>query len=98
MEFPVSINPSQSLAPLGGVCYFLGSVLSQQKFEATEGPVLQLHVTTQFCLESKGKYILQLWGMPTQKTQREERPPGPILAPLFMFFSPPPEPALRKLV
>ena len=36
--------------------------------------------------------------MPTQKTQREERPPSPILAPLFIyFFPPPPGPALCKL-
>ena len=44
---------------VGGVCNFLGSVLSQQKFEAMAGPVLQLHVTAQFYLESKGKYILE---------------------------------------
>ena len=52
---------------VGGVCNFLGSVSSQQKFEATggpalqpsNGPVLQLRVTAQFYLESKGKYILE---------------------------------------
>ena len=44
---------------VGGVCNFLGSVLSQQKFEAMAGPVLQLHVTAQFYLESKGQYILE---------------------------------------
>ena len=44
---------------VGGVCNFPGSVLSQQKFEAMDGPVLQLHVTAQFYLESKGKYILE---------------------------------------
>ena len=27
---------------VGGVCNFLGSVLPQQKFEVTDGPVLQL--------------------------------------------------------
>ena len=43
---------------VGGVCNFLGSVSSQQKFEATDGSVLQLHVIPQFYLESKGKYIL----------------------------------------
>ena len=49
-----------------GLCNFLGAV-SQQKFEATDrpalqpldGPVLQLCVTAQFHLESKGKYILE---------------------------------------
>ena len=52
---------------VGGVCNFLGSVLSQQKLEATDGPVLQPldrpvlqhDVTAQFYLESKGKYILE---------------------------------------
>ena len=55
-----------------GVCNFLGSVSSQQKFEATDvkalrqtvsqlldKSVLQLHVTAQFYLENKGKYILE---------------------------------------
>ena len=54
-----------------GVCNFLGSVSSQQKFEMTDRPelqphvissdrpVLQLCVTAQFYLESKGKYILE---------------------------------------
>jgi len=41
------------------VCNFLGSVSPQQKFELTDGPVLQPHVTAQFYLESKGQYILQ---------------------------------------
>ena len=50
-----------------GICNFLGSVLSQQNFEAmdrrvlqpSDGPVLQLCVTTPFYIESKGKYILE---------------------------------------
>ena len=46
-----------------GVCNFLGSVLSQQKFEVmdqlSDGPVLLLHVTAQFYLENKGKYNLE---------------------------------------
>ena len=41
------------------VCNFLGSVLSQQQLEVVDGPVLQLRVTAQFYLESKGKYILK---------------------------------------
>ena len=44
---------------VGGVCHFLGSVSLQQKFEATDRPVLQLPVTAQFYLENKGKYILE---------------------------------------
>ena len=51
-----------------GVCNFLGSVSSQQKFEVTnvkalgasQLSVLQLHVTAQFYLENKGKYILEV--------------------------------------
>ena len=82
---------------LGEFCF----VLSQQKFEATDGtalqpsdgpvsqlldwPVLQLHFTVQFYLKSKGKYILEAWGNFDPKDRREERPPIPILAPLFMF-------------
>ena len=104
-KFFVSINPSHSLAPVWGVCYFLGSVLSQQKFEATEGPVLQLHitiqfyVTTQFYLESKGKYILQSGGHANPKDWKRRKAPWPSFGfPFYMFFSPPPEPALCKLV
>ena len=38
----------------------ISSVLSpQQKFEATDGPVLKLCDIAQFYLESKGKYILE---------------------------------------
>ena len=50
------------------VCNFLSSVSSQQKFEAMDGPVLQLSVIVHFYLGSKGKYILKAEGMPTQKT------------------------------
>ena len=42
-----------------GVCNFFSSLLPQQKFEVTDGPVLQLGVTAQFYLSSKGKYILE---------------------------------------
>ena len=60
-----------------GVCNFLGSVSSQQKFEmidrlalqphvvSSDRPVLQLCVTAQFYLESKGKYILEAEGAAT---------------------------------
>ena len=56
------------MATVRGVCNFLGSVSSQQKFEATDvkalgrhscQTVLQLRVTAQFYLENKGKYILE---------------------------------------
>ena len=42
-----------------GVCNFLSSVSPQQKFEATDRPVLGLSVTAQLYLASKGKYILE---------------------------------------
>ena len=66
------LNPSHGTIDVRGVCNFLGSVSSQQKFEGTDGPVLkpcvvspdgpvlQPHVTAQFYLESKGKYILEV--------------------------------------
>ena len=49
-----------------------------------------------FFLVSKGKYILKAWGGPTQKRPTEELSSS-ILAPLFICFFPPPEPALYKL-
>ena len=70
------LNLRNSTIDVGGVCNFLRSVSSRQKFEATDlpelqssdgpvlqllnGPVLQLHVTAQFYLESKGIYIFIL--------------------------------------
>ena len=76
-----------------GVCNFLGSVSSQQKFEAkdgpalqsSEGPVIQLCVI-QFYLESKGKYILEAWGNADPKEVNWREAPSPILAPLFIYF------------
>ena len=59
---------------VSGVCNFLHSVSSQQKLEVVDGPVLQLCVTTQFYLESKGKYILEAWGQANPKDRREEKP------------------------
>ena len=66
------LNPSHSTIDVRGVCNFLGSVSSQQKFEAmdikalrqtlsqlSDRPVLQLLVTAQFYLENKGKHILE---------------------------------------
>ena len=81
-----------------GVCNFLGSVSSQQKFEAMDRPVLQpsdgpmlwLCVTAQFYLESKGKYILKAWGHADPKEVKRREAPSPILAALFIcIFSSP---------
>ena len=52
-------NLRHSTIYVRGECNFLCSVLLQQKFEATDGPVLQPRVTAQFYLVSKGKYILE---------------------------------------
>ena len=35
------LNPRNGTIDMGEACYFLGSILLQQKFEATEGPALQ---------------------------------------------------------
>ena len=66
------------------VCNFLGSVLSQQQLDVVDGPVLQLRVTAQFYLESKGKYILKAWGRanPKDGKRREEKP----LAHFWLLF------------
>ena len=68
---------------MSGECILLGSVSSQQKFEATDIKALgasQLldnpcysSQTDQFYLEKKGKYILMVWGHLTQKMWREDR-------------------------
>ena len=66
--------------------------------------------TDQFYLENKGKYILEAWGHAEPKDakrierqrqrvgahRRERETPGPLAA-LFIYFSPSPGPALRKL-
>ena len=102
-KHPVSKTNLYSDDVVGGVCNFLGSVLSQQKFEAMDGPVLQprvissdepvlkLWVTAQLYLESKGKYILEVWGWADPKdAKRREALPTLNLAPLlYVFFSSP---------
>ena len=68
------------------------------------GPVLQpcvisldTSVTAQFYLESKGKSSLKGQGRADPKDVKRREALGSILAPLFMFFSPPSEPTLWKL-
>ena len=86
------------LHTVGGLCNFLGSFSPQQKFGVSDRPVLQLCITAQFYLESKGKYILKTWGWANPKDMKGREAPCSILAPLFMcFFPPPPEPSLCKL-
>ena len=52
-----------------GLCNFLSSVSPQKKFEATDGPVLQLS----FIWQAKEKYILKEWGWgdPKDRKRRE---------------------------
>ena len=57
--FSIRLNLSDGTIDVGGVCNFVGSVSLQQKFEATDRPVLELCVMAQFYLASKGKYILE---------------------------------------
>ena len=100
MSYTIWKQPKHLFGNVGGVWNFLCSVSLQQKFEATDGPalqsldrivfqpsdgpVLQPHVTDQFYLESKRKYILKEWGRGDPKDAK--RGPDPILARLFMFF------------
>ena len=95
---------------LSGECNILGSVSSQQKYEATDVKALcvsQLSArqcyssrTDQFYLENKGKYILEASGHadPKDAERRERAPPlpQPFGSSFYMFF-PPPGPALCKL-
>ena len=86
---------------VSGVCNFLGSVSSQQKFEVTDvkalcvsqlsdRSVLQLRVTAQFYLENKGKYILKTWGHANPKDARiRERAPALWLLFLHVFIPSP---------
>ena len=88
------LNPRNSTIDVGEICNFLSSVSSQQKFETTDWPVLQsldglvlqLPVTAQFYLESKEKWILEVWGKADPKDTKRRESPSPILGPLFMFF------------
>ena len=65
---------------------FFGYVSSQQKSEVTDqlsdGPVLLPHVTAQFYLENKGKYILEARGYDDPKdAKRRTRDPRPFGGP-----------------
>ena len=78
---------------VGGVCNFLSSVSLQQKFEAMDGPVLQLS----FIQKAKQNTSLRHQDGPTQKTQTVEKPRLNFGSFFYKFSSPSPEPALGKL-
>ena len=63
-----------------------------------DGSVLQLRVTAQFYLENKGKYILEAWGHDDPKNaEKRDRDLWPFGSSFYMFFSPPPGPAICEL-
>ena len=98
------LNPRNGTINVRGVCNFLSSISSQQKFEATDGPalqpldrpVLQLRVTAQFYLESKGNYILEAWQYADPKDVKRGPQPNFGFSFYMLFFSSP-GPALCKL-
>ena len=53
--FSARLNLSHGTIDVGGECNFLDSVSLQQKFEATDEPVLQLCVTAQFFFAKQRK-------------------------------------------
>ena len=75
----VSLDFIVSHEIVGGMCNLLGSVWSQQKFELTDGPVLQLSFW-----QATENISSRHEGRPTQKKRREER--GSILTPFYMYF------------
>ena len=68
---------------VGGVCNSLGSVSPQQKFEAMDGPVLQLR----FIWQTKENTSWRREGWLTQKMQREVRPEAQFWLLFLCFFS-----------
>ena len=71
---------------VGGLCNSLGSVSPQQKFEAMDGPVLQLC----FIWQTKENASWRREGWLTQKMQREVRPEAQFWL-LFLCPHPPPQ-------
>ena len=55
--------------------------------QASDEPVLQFHITAQFYLENKGKYILEAWWHADPKDRKgRERDPRPFGSCFCMFF------------
>ena len=78
------LKAEDSTSLMSGECNHLGSVSSQQRFEATDIKVLAASQLSdspcygswadQFYLENKGKYILKVWGHADPKdVKRRER-------------------------
>ena len=64
------LNPSHGTIQVEGVYNYFDSVLPQQKFEAMDGPVLQLS----FIWQAKENTFLRHEGGPTQKKRSEKNP------------------------
>ena len=72
-----------------GVSQLESQLLDRLVLQLSDRSVLQLHVTAQFYLENKGKYILKAWGHADPKDSKIRESPGPF-APLFICFFPSP--------
>ena len=92
---PSGMSTSETfLSRCQGVCNFLHSVSSQQKFEVMDGPaiqpldgpVLQLHVTTQFYFKSNGNIHPQGMRACLPKGLQEKRGPRPSFGSSFYMF------------
>ena len=86
------LNPNHSTIDVRGVCNFPDSVSPQQKFEAMDGPVLQLS----FIWQAKENTSLRCEGRLTQRLEKK-RDQRPNFGSSYYVFPPSPEPALCKL-
>ena len=85
-------DPTDIDSYVGGVCNFLGSLITTKIWRDRRTRVAALRwtsVTAQFYLESKEKYTLEVWGWVDPKDAKRRKADGPILAPLFICLSPP---------
>ena len=70
------------------VCLVTANIWSDRPaLQPSDRLVLQLHVTAQFYLESKGKYILEAWGMRACWPKRHEEKRGPQPSFGFSFYT-----------
>ena len=79
--------------------FVISSVLScrNKNLKQLDRPVLQLCVTAQFYLQSKGKYILEAWRQANPKDTKRRQALAHFWLLFLHVFSPPPGPALCKL-
>ena len=70
------LNPSHGTIYVRGVCNFLGSVSLQQKFEATDGPVLQPRVISLVATKNVKRRTDQCYSSVSFGKQRKIHPRG----------------------